>query len=240
MTSPITHEKIIEVLRPFAEYDDGGIDHFEDNSDISIRVLAGEIRAARDLYQRLQAEKEGGAQRVATAPAEWPGSTEEVLADLVRCIDDDYRYVPHSEALLRARLKLTEGDDPDLATGCADDNSELGNAVEAILSRPPASANAGTGRAIAEQPKWVAMDKAANLITALLKTNPGTPSRAEAAAALLNFNASEHQRGLAEGERIGIEKAAKVADDHPLSPSPVKTAERIVSAIRALTGDPQT
>lgn len=46
--------------------------------------------------------------------------------------------------------------------------------------------------------------------------------------------ASEHQRGLAEGERIGIEKAAKVADDHPLSPSPVKTVERIVSAIRTL------
>ena len=71
MDSPITHEKIIEVLRPFAEiaaYDigtsEGDLDLFRPIRNPRFayaRLLTvGDLRAARDLYQRLQAEKEGG------------------------------------------------------------------------------------------------------------------------------------------------------------------------------------
>lgn len=136
MTSPITHEKIIEVLREADEAFTSG--DLSGHDVIMTEEYRRGIVIVRDLYQRLQAEKEGG--HVA----------------------------------------------------------------------PPASANAGTGRATADALK----------------------------ALFANTLASEHQRGLAEGERIGIEKAAKVADDHPLSPSPVKTVERIVSAIRALNTKP--
>lgn len=165
MTSPITHEKIIEVLREADEAFTSG--DLSGHDVIMTEEYRRGIVIVRDLYQRLQAEKEGG--HVA----------------------------------------------------------------------PPASATAGTGRATAVE----------DLIDALLDAcveAENTPadlrianiSLRDAKRDLLNFIASEHQRGLAEGERIGIEKAAKVADDHPLSPSPVKTVERIVSAIRALNTKP--
>jgi len=248
MTSPITHEKIIEVLREADEAFTSG--DLSGHDVIMTEEYRRGIVIVRDLYQRLQAEKEGGWQPIETAPrdeltvvlvpggiAHWSVSDQAWMSLTAQTwpglpIQWEVRHwmpMPPIPPEYRPAPPLNQEGGDAAGTAGRDSSSEVGKHVA-----PPASANAGTGRAT-----WTAEELLGPYKVDVFAGAFGPSWRgmlADVDAAL----ASERQRGLAEGERIGIEKAAKVADDHPLSPSPVKTAERIVSAIRALTGDPQT
>lgn len=215
-------EETIKVLRPFAEFlrwSDGAdadeITDWHSNQGVGRRrITIGDLRSAKALLSRLEA-----------------GSGEETGATPVLSI----RMSATKEELLAAL------------------NQEGGDAAaqrERPDIAPPAPANAGTGRATIAEPPFHGLTGA---------------QREEVLKAL----ATEHQRGKAEGERIGIEKAAKWHDDQIAiiekqvaannqylkrhsgamravvaandSCSRHQTEHRLsATAIRALTGDPQT
>jgi len=197
MTSPITHEKIIEVLRdvttagnhaasqlvkrlgpdfvedyfPATTSPETALNQMGDIVSYDFWVIWSAAMKARDLYQRLQAEKEGG-------PV-----------------------------------------------------------------APPASANAGTGRATADE----IVDRFANWLFDTTGTVTGKYTGWKGMRrAIADALSSEHQRGLAEGERIGIEKAAKWHEDCARNtPRGIRVFSHEkdmadAANIRALTGDPQT
>lgn len=257
MTSPITHEKIIEVLRAIVEDRDATEAQF---GGMPIPIRNSSIEAARDLYQRLQAEKEGGEQAPSDDPRDWPPYKPAVIDGPVSGISEFtlhdrafvYRWAPDNSCAVLLDMQswepvgfawYTDQVPSSFAPALATLNQEGGDAAapgpaSSDPSRrhvaPPASATAGTGRA-----------------TVLHEFDERTEYQfPELREILIEALASEHQRGLAEGKRIGIEKAAKVADDaasqytNPVGSDydqgAVDCAHHIERQIRALTGDPQT
>lgn len=219
MTSPITHEKIIEVLRPLAEIAE---DHRSIVNDTTVVVLLHKLRAARDLYQRLQAEKEGG---------------DAATPSLASCVPKAVQIVGDRRvsSLLDFKWhKTQEGGDAAVPGPGSRDPSRPHVA-------PPASANTGTGRAIADEIVSQHMKRVGALWFRSVAEDTSYLALADRIDEALS---SEHQRGLAEGERIGIEKSAKVADSYGKSPNARRHAGDaildIADQIRALTGDPQT
>jgi len=193
MDSPITHEKIIEVLREIVEANDqyrsGLIDGWTDPMDSA-------CDRARDLYQRLQAEKEGGWQPthwIAAAGAKFERVTQawcpDIPGEMVVFRNRDGRhFVRPLDTFNSLYTPLNQEGGDAAAPGPA--------SADRPHVAPPASANAGTGRATAVH----------NL---LAKHEVIIPGSAKALYRdIETLLASEHQRGKAEGERIEREVVA--------------------------------
>ena len=241
LTSPITHEKIIEVLRAIVEDRDATEAQFW---GMPIPIRNSSIEAAHDLYQRLQAEKEGGegggalfriGQRVRKIKgSSWQGHIVGTYATALTpegyCVESERE--PGSVQLYPASAlePIEPADDIDMAT------PELLRARPHVA--PPASGNDGSGRPTEHDE---ARDIARRILDRCIDADEDIAVLARQLIRADEALASEYERGVAAGRRSGIETAAKMADAesrYVYGIGAQRACQKIAVSIRALnTGD---
>jgi hypothetical protein len=221
----VQRQEIIDVLRPFAMSANIMGPFGEDMSLVYIKL--GDCRAVRSLLQRLEAEGEEPADAIAALKHVRSIIVDGAMVGFNPLAGGDWAERLFASQQMTSRIvgrfdKLNqEGGD------AADTVDQSEPARPGVHVAPPAS-GADSGRAkIAEQIAKSHIDTGFG--EAMDELMAG-----ELADKIERALASEYERGAAAGERSGIEKAAKVADNRPYA-NPDHPGNKLRPDVRCLS-----